>query len=151
LLESLPVVADRHSQGQEFLQRFGGGLKTDGNLPRSNGNANRQPLELLAQQGRRRFHQDLRLPQAGLAQPFQILGKTVLAPPFVMRLFPCGQTPQVPQDGVTPGKTASADLPRNARSQNLLSPAPPDPQCLFQDGAVHPRLGKSAKLFGYFF
>src|ERR1019366_4971645 len=83
LLKPLPVVADRHRQGQELLQRFGGGLKTDGNLPRGDSNASRQTVEFLAQNGSWGFHQDPRLPQASLAQPFQVLGQPALAPPFI--------------------------------------------------------------------
>jgi len=67
-----------------------------------------------------------------------------------MRLFPRGQTPQVLQNRFTPGETVSSDLARNARSQNLLGAAPPNPQRLFQDRTVYPRPGKRVKLFGYF-
>jgi hypothetical protein len=55
------------------------------------------------------------------------------------------------QDRFTPGETVSTDLARDARGQNLLGPSPPDPQSLFQNGAVHPGLGKAAKLLGYVF
>jgi hypothetical protein len=57
-----------------------------------------------------------------------------------------GQSPQVLQNCFPPGETVSADLARDARGQYLLCPAPPDPQRVLQNGAVHPGIGKGAKL-----
>jgi hypothetical protein len=112
--EPLAIVADSHGQRQELFQRFGGGLKTDGNLPRGDGNARRQTVKLLSRNGGRRFHQNPRLFEAGLAQPFQVFGQPALPPPFIVLLFTGGQTPQVLQKLFAPREAASTDLARHA-------------------------------------
>jgi hypothetical protein len=49
------------------------------------------------------------------------------------------------------GEAVSAYLARDARRQDLLRPAPPDPQSALQNGAVHPGIGQAAKLSGDLF
>jgi hypothetical protein len=146
LLEFAEVVADRHGESQEPLQRFVRRREVNRDGSRRYGDAIGQICQFPIHYRSGRFDQYLGLGQCHLPQSFQDLGEPLPAPPFIMGLVAGRQTPQMRDEGFPVRYAVGSDLAGDAGPQDLLRSTGPDLKERLERFAIHPGPREGGKL-----
>ena len=145
--EQVEVVADGHSERQQFFEpllRFG---KIDRDAARFEPHAGGEVFKLLIQDGCGGFDQQLGLSDPLLAQVLDEVGHFAPALDLIRTLITFGDALEACDESIPIGEPVCAGAAlQNARRQDLLGTAAADAQQEFEGGAVHIRKRVPAEL-----
>jgi hypothetical protein len=135
-LKEQRVVADRHRQRQELLERILSAAETHGNPAGCDGNPLREIIQLLVDDGDGRFHQDCGT--AFALERFNLSGQPASALVFVMSGLTGGQSLQVGDHSFAIRHATDSDPALDAGSNNLLRATRSDAQQILDHASVDP-------------
>jgi len=148
-LKALEIVADGHGKSQQFLERFLGLVKGDGDAAGLQVDTRRKVHELLRHNLKRGFDEKLGPREAILLELRQNLGDVTAATPFIVAVVALGEAAQMGDEGIPIGQAVGSHPLGDAGSEDLLGAAAADAEEELYRRAIDERPGQALEFAEY--
>jgi hypothetical protein len=140
-LEEQGIITDSHGEGQELFEGLAGAVELDRDLAGRNRDTRGQALDVLMDHRGGRFHQNPALSLEGV----ELRRKSSPSAVLVMQGLAGGKSMEVRDHIFAVGHARAANLPADARRQDLLGAPPSDPEQSLERPTIDPSVGKVAE------